>query len=325
MAAEAPAKFRPLSKEDLLRRPLEHGLAIDPIDAHEIDDAIAISPQSKNGDCRIKIHVADAGLLYGTPYIAAARAIGWSLYHPDGSAELMLPREIAIDGLSLTSNHYDTDTAPAVTIAFTFNALRSQIAEVDIYKSRISCEAIDYDTFDQEIQHGTGRSKRFKRRARKVNLRAGHQGAASITQEGSEARGVVGQFMLAGNKVMAEYMTETVGIPWLFRNHHLTRLKDDRNNLVRRLYPFSDLFADYELGWYGRVSTRHQGARLRQYCHFTSPLRRFPDLVNHLNLHAHQSGLPLLFPDTELDLIALELAQKIQIEKRIGQFALEAS
>lgn len=314
-----------ITRDDLLKRPFETGLAIDPTDAHEIDDAISVSPQEKSGDCRIKIHIADAGLLYGTPYVEMARSIGWSTYYPDGTASLMLPPEVSIEGLSLTTNHHETGTAPALTIAFTFNALCRYLGEVEVYESRIACEATDYDAFDEEVRRQTTRARRFQRTARTVNMPLGYPKARSLSQEGSVARGVVEQFMVAGNGLMAGYMRQIDDLPWLFRNHHLTKLKDNKNNLIRQLYPFSDLFAEHELGWYGRIPTRHQGARLREYCHCTSPLRRLPDLANHLNLHAHRNGLSLAFSEAELDEVANELALKTQTERGLGSLALRAS
>jgi len=69
----------------------------------------------------------------------------------------------------------------------------------------------------------------------------------------------------------------------------------------------------------------HDGLKLDRYCHFTSPLRRFPDLVNHLNLHADMSGLPPYYTESDLQRIADEyLRKRMDASKKLFQVAVAA-
>lgn len=322
MLAEVPAAFQPLTKEALLDRPLETGIAVDPVHAHEIDDAVSVGPTNSSGDARIKIHVADAGLLYGTRAAAQAREKGWTEYFEDGSADMMLPTSI-VESLSLTANHYNTGTAPAITIAFTINSIYRVIRDTEIYPSRLACDAIDYDSFEQEIAGKTNRGARFGKWARKINAESGQRNGL-LDEYGGCARNAVSQYMVAANRIIAGHMTE-LDLPWLFRNHHMDQFDGDNVALIRELYPYSELFAEHNLGWYARFATRHDGLNLPTYCHFTSPLRRFPDLVNHLNLYANLHHLPLAFNEADLDDIADELALMIERTHALGAFAVQAS
>jgi ribonuclease R len=298
-----------VAESDMLSRPEEGGFAIDPANPQEIDDAIFVEKSRISNLARIMVHVADGGLLYGTPYVNMAREQGWSRYYDDREAELMLPKHIALDTLSLTASHHDLG-APSITTAFTFDGEAREISEVSIYKSRVNCKALSYEQFARDLKLGNGELKRITKKAGQLNNPSGRR----MNYEGTKAgEHVVSEFMLATNRLIAEHM-QLQGLPWLFRNHHIKHFDGPQADTIHQIYPHADLFAEHSMAWYGRIATRHSGLDVPVYCHFTSPLRRFPDLVNHLTLHAAQEGLDPPYTADEIDKIAIEMAQKTSRE-----------
>ncbi len=322
-AAEAPA-IEFISEKDFLKRPLVTGLAVDPADPYEIDDAIHAETNGNNKyEYRIQKHVADAGLLYKTSYVDVARQVGWSEYPEDGSPPtLMLPEQVALHGLSLNTNHHGTGTAPALTIEYTFRSDTRTTHDVEVYKSRIDCEAIDYDEFGRRMNMRSpsesgnpdiAQAALLRNRARELN--AAPSEFDGLSWDGL-ARSVIRHHAKKANVLIAEKMHEIDKINelWIFRTQH-NRQPYPNTDIVRHLYPDSALLDQLQLAWYSRLPSPHDQIDEPTFCHFTSPLRRFPDLVNHLTLHAHMKGLPLPYTAEELDEIARELARKMLAQK----------
>ncbi|HEX9190864.1 MAG TPA: RNB domain-containing ribonuclease, partial [Candidatus Deferrimicrobiaceae bacterium] len=132
-----------------------------------------------------------------------------------------------------------------------------------------------------------------------------------------ESHRLIEEFMLLANTAVAEYLSKR-GDPFLFRIHEepaedrveefetaagrlLRRSRPtDRRDLTSRLQAWAALArgGKYErpvhmmllrslmLARYGPESRGHFGLALTRYTHFTSPIRRYPDLVVHRVLKA---------------------------------------
>lgn len=305
-AAELQANAFYLTQEELLRRPLELGIAIDPENPAEIDDAIEVS-LNPDGTYRVAIHVSDAGLLsdYDDIFLGA-KAMGWTKYAEppiQATTELMIPGVVSIDQLGLNSNHYNLG-APAVTIRFDFDPILRRTGNLDIYKSRVLCTSTSYEEFAQLMVSGDERALMVKHVATLINQDV--DTPADFSESGS-AKSAVGELMVAANRLIAEEMRKH-GVPWLYRNHRQvvpTSMRDlEPSNISATI---EDLLDAMGRARYSTDPQRHEGLNLLPYCHFTSPLRRFADLVNHITLHALLSGKPLPFSQHELDGYANEL------------------
>ena len=132
-----------------------------------------------------------------------------------------------------------------------------------------------------------------------------------------ESHRIIEEFMLAANAAVAEFLSRR-GDPLLFRIHEepaagkvdefeiaaariLRRsVPADRRDIVSRLRAWTDIArgGKYEktiqmmllrslmLARYGPEAKGHFGLALSRYVHFTSPIRRYPDLVVHRILRA---------------------------------------
>jgi ribonuclease R len=283
------------SREELLKRPKFTGaLAIDPKHPYEIDDAIFVLPGT-DGSFEAQVHVSDGGLLADTDLLAVARDNGWSMYHEDGSADLMLPPDSGVKALDLTAK--SALGVPAVTIGFGFSPT-SGIGDISITKSRTRSDGMTYTSFRRQYDRGGLRAQEIADAAQAL---ATHTELESLSRE-RFAEDVVGRFMVIANFIVAGEM-EREDVPWLFRNHS----KDAYDRLRGRDDRL--LFEEMRVALYGATALQHEGLGLKRYCHFTSPLRRFADLANHLNLSAYLGGEEPPYTYLDIDDIAAELTE----------------
>jgi exoribonuclease R len=89
-------------------------------------------------------------------------------------------------------------------------------------------------------------------------------------------------YMILANHITAKYLIENKS-PCIFRTHKSKEHEIDFNTIDEKLSPFLKIFqsnaAEYttEQGHY-----YHYGLDLNKYTHFTSPIRRLPDIIIHM-------------------------------------------
>lgn len=164
-----------------------------------------------------------------------------------------------------------------------------------------------------------------------------------VERERNLAHMLIEDFMIAANEAVAEFLTEK-GYPFLYRVHEtpdINKLKEILDFLpledlkieipekpTPQLYQaILDLVKDHPLGYlyhhlllrslkqakYSPQNTGHFGLASNCYCHFTSPIRRFPDLVVHRTLKgALRNKKPLYFED-ELEVMGRHLSTRERI------------
>lgn len=321
-AAEKQAEAWYIPREELLRRPEETGLAVDPENPAEIDDAIDVRP-NKDGSFRIAVHVADAGLIPKDSALSlTARELGWSYYGESGDPSdtiPMLPLSLSKHKLSLDIDNYGLGS-PAVTVRFNFDPHLRRIGDPDIYKSRlVDCESISYGQLS--IRHRS-RDKQARMIVGLAKLLNEDIDKPSDYSPGSYCKDAIGEYMLAANRIIAEEMRKHL-IPWLFR-YHQTKIPVSLRDLDITNFRQAerDLLDATGRAQYSPTPQRHEGLNLMPYTHFTSPLRRFPDLVNHQILHAMLTGKAIPYTVEELEQISSELARKTI--SALGLYALKS-
>ena len=139
-------------------------------------------------------------------------------------------------------------------------------------------------------------------------------------QDNSFSHQLIEEFMIVANETVAEY-AETCCYPFVYRVHarpdeqklavllalmrglgiNVKRSQEIHNSVLQdalmqaKNTPFFNLVNDVMLrtmqkAKYSDVNTGHFGLASRCYCHFTSPIRRYPDLVVHRILKTAISG-----------------------------------
>lgn len=324
----------------LAERPPVRGVTIDGPGSKDLDDAFWIE-ESTPGSSRLVLSIADAGALItpeSTPALEHAAFVrAFTRYFAEGNAP-MLPRAICEDHLSLLEGQ----VRPAITLFIPFDA-RYHPGESQIALTALtSLRRLSYAGVEAALQEEESEVALMLRRARDLAFtlwqRRRAQGALALynlnegwttTEEGflqplsrgecAQAHIIIQEFMILANQLFAAELAAR-DVPALYRNHQARALAPERQTFMQML---EAVLADphqvhperlnatvgltLERARYGPTATGHFGLNLPVYLHMTSPLRRYPDLLNQRILHAVLSGAPLPYTKAQLETIAAHI------------------
>ncbi|OOZ17997.1 hypothetical protein BOW28_03890 [Solemya velum gill symbiont] len=266
--------------------------AIDDAGSQDPDDAISL-----DGD-RLYVHVADAAAIVqpGSNLDEEARSRGANLYLPDRVIH-MLPHAMTQQlGLGLQ------EISPALSISFIVDDA-GELDDIRIETSLVRVTRTSYDAADHELDGNLAGLKVLTDRIAARRLQAG---AATLDlpevnvrviddeiviqpyQRGG-SRQLVTEAMLAAGEAVAKYAQEhTIAIPFA---------SQPEPDEVRQPQTMSETFAYRRMFKPSRGTVEpapHFGLGLPHYTRTTSPLRRYPDLLAHQQLHAWLRGDTLL-------------------------------
>lgn len=173
-------------------------------------------------------------------------------------------------------------------------------------------------------------------------------------RERTEAHRLIEEFMLAANEAVARHLAEE-RVPSIYRVHEAPAARDVQQvesilaplgvkrgrgqNLAARLHRILSRFAGrpeepiigrqvlkaLKLAQYAAAPGEHFGLALQHYTHFTSPIRRFPDLVVHRILRESRTApspgrKPRSAPEKEATARLAEIAAEAsRLERRAEQ------
>jgi ribonuclease R len=121
--------------------------------------------------------------------------------------------------------------------------------------------------------------------------------------------------MILANRAVAEWLAQR-DISALYRNHTARAIAPDRETMYQTLLTLGSGVAIRQrlASWlnradYGPVLIGHFALNLPAYCHFTSPIRRLADLINHRIVKAQLRGQDLPYSKTELEQLGQHIDQ----------------
>ncbi|MGU3404582.1 RNB domain-containing ribonuclease [Methylobacterium brachiatum] len=304
------------------------GVTIDPVGAADLDDAIWVDRDGAGWTAEIAFPKLTEYVPIGGRADVAARQRLFTNYLADG-ARHMLPMGV-VEAASLTAEKGKPVFLTRIVLDRSLKATSLDCGKA-IFRSR---QRLTYDEASALVRGGEGRIAEMLGQARDLahalfearrtsgaiayyDLEKGiafdeEGGVILMSGQGHVAEMIVREFMVLANSTLAAYAARE-GIPLLYRNH---RALDDRTReqILSELEGSIDVAdADVALAGRPRLMARarlgvepegHYGLNLPAYAWFTSPLRRFADLVNQRMLGAHLEGRPAPYDETALREIA---------------------
>jgi len=322
------------------------GFTIDSEQTRDIDDALTIEFRA-DGFCHVVVSIADVAesIPAGSKYDERAREMVTTKYFSTGNSP-MLPRLYAEDHLSL----WPGKERKTITIDMSLGTDTVDVVKTEIYPSVLKSRGrITYDQVPEILKDKTHAANALLEVGTKLAMRildARRKAGAMVlydlnngwvsTEEGflrklekkEETIGyiLIQEMMVLANAKVAEFCVKA-DIPVLYRNHMAMSAMPDRAIIMGQIQdaiatPFADLetvrqrthmllgrasYSDSLLG--------HYGLNLPAYLHFTSPIRRYADLVTHRQVKAHLEGKPLPYTKEEVAAISLHINDVIELER----------
>lgn len=310
------------------------GLTIDPMHSKDLDDAIHLEKVS--GGWKIYVSIADPafGIPIGSKLDYEAGLKAFTRYFPSHN-DPMLPKSISEDSFSL----WDGKERPVITVSM-FLSEDLEIMNPKIERMRLksryklSYEDVNKILFDNSHElyifmnecHELAQALLARRRRNGAlaiyDINSGwmtnEDGVLVKIASKSEyySHIIIQEFMIMANELVANFCARK-DIPILFRNHSAKTIAPGREDIIKEIYetianpnlfPVEKLQQKMNLvlerAVYAPIIKGHYGLNLAAYTHFTSPLRRYPDLVNHRIIIATLEGESLPYSIEDLKKIA---------------------
>jgi exoribonuclease R len=234
--------------------------SIDPAGCQDVDDALHFS-ENADGIYELGIHIADvsAWVHEGSLLDQLAQKQMTSLYLDD-SVRHMLPSQLSQDLCSLLENQI----RGAITLILYINQHTGHIRDYSIRHSRIrNCRQLTYD--DAECQPWMPKLNALIQTIREqFNLLD-----TNPSQVSPMAHSVVETCMIITNHLVSKY---------LIGNNSDVILRCQTATTGPSAY-YQKYSPEGQQGQQGQQG--HMSLNLNLYCHFTSPIRRYVDIINH--------------------------------------------
>ena len=283
------------------RRDLTHlaAFAIDSPWSSDPDDAVSIE-QAEAGKSVLYVHIADpaAVIAPGSPAEKEARDRGATLYLPEGNFRMLADDAIPLFALGLS------EKSCALTFKMTLNG--GEIIDTEIFPSVVKVRRITYEDADKEMDSANtadaGALCALHDLSKLIYKRRAVNGAVNIElpethisiQDGNpqiepivhyRSAGMVRECMIIAGEGAGSWAAGN-GLPFPYITQEVE---------MQGAVP-SGMAGSYQLRRCMRpriLSTkpgRHQGMGLETYTQVTSPLRRYTDLLAHLQIRAFLRG-----------------------------------
>ncbi|MEL6555910.1 MAG: RNB domain-containing ribonuclease [Cyanobacteria bacterium J06621_11] len=315
----------------LWERPQVQGFTIDGPTSKDLDDAIYFEATPTGGIA--SIHIADVSELVtiGTPLDKVALARTQTRYLSHGNIP-MLPPALSEDKLSLLEGQ----PRPTLTVQISLNE-QAEIQTTEIFESwLISAKRFSYEQADRVCQSPTHpfheQLQLCQAWAERLNQERRNQGAigglfnssgfwtdengAVMKSEGHlfHAQMIIQEFMILANRAVAQWFANR-DVLALYRNHTARTIAPEREQIMQALLTTGsmDLIRQKLQNWlnkaeYNPTLVGHFALNLTAYCHFTSPIRRLADLLNHRIIKALLHQQPHPYRKVELEQLGTYIA-----------------
>ena len=297
------------------------GITIDGPISKDLDDGFWLTENEHS--YTLTVSIADVASMVNTTkngnyYDNAFKQIE-TLYF-SSSNDPMLPRFLSENKLSLLPGAL----RPSISFTMTINKTDLEVSDIKIERSKFkSLKKMNFEEVDILVKSGKGENNIDKmllvadHLAQNLLGKRRAQGALAIydinkgwyvdeegrmlkmsSENAYRSYVIIQEFMILTNASITEYLLKE-NIRLILRNHTARTSAIPREELMQQLaylalHPSENqinmmqkkLNLTMDRAKYATTLLGHYGLNLPAYAHWTSPIRRFADLVNHIILHA---------------------------------------
>lgn len=314
---------------------LFEGITIDPVGAADLDDAVRIGRDARGWTVQVAFPRLTDAVRIGSHADETARHRIETRYRPGGVAKHMLPDEV-MQAASLTPGAHKPIFLVTIRLDGSFRPTSTDVA-ASMFRS---LGRLTYGEASRSVQTGAGSFAEMLGQARDLayglferrrssgaiayyDLERGiafdEEGSAILlTGEGHVAEMIVAELMVLANAQLAAFAVER-NIPLLYRNHEAAADLTREQILGRLRHAAAHVRADVQTGGLPRVMAKarvgaepkgHYALNLPAYAWFTSPLRRYADLVNQRMIEAALDGVPAPYGATDIEAVARQVEER---------------
>lgn len=323
--ANAPADADASSRVDLTHL---RAYAIDDASTVEVDDAVSAESLG-DGRVRVWVHIADPSrwISVGSSLDVEAKRRATTVYYPTESVP-MFPLDIAAGPMSLGAR---AGASEAVSVRADVNA-DGVIEDYEIAPSLVKIDKRwTYDEVDVELDSATC-DEALRLLYKVANVREEYraengsvtiilpensidvQGASASGGDGdvvvtmtklkseAPARMLVSELMVLAGDVVAQFgVREKIPLP--YRGQGEPRLMSDSewDAIPEGICQDMAMRSCMSASTSGSTPRPHAGLGLGAYVQFTSPIRRYADLMAHYQIKAHLRGEPLPYNEESME------------------------
>jgi hypothetical protein len=289
------------------------GLAVDGINSLDKDDVVGFTGIEGEGTLRVSISDAGTFLLPITPVRVVAEKRKWSKYDIDGRpTRPMIEPAISEDKMSLLHQAERPVSTAHIPVGDPGVTGKTTLSYDVMMATSLTYEQADYLLANEDSISPTALTLRGLHQVA-INLRNARLHDGSRIGRYTKAQNDEGEFidgagitqfiiqeaMIAANAGVLTYMLEN-NIPAMFRNNLPTGMK------------FAEAMANIDMletlgasrALWEAESLGHVMLRKPVYGHWTSPLRRLADFINHANLAAHHADKEYPYPQKFIETLA---------------------
>lgn len=323
-------------------------LAIDSPTTRDVDDAIAIA-QADGGGWNVTVMIANPAVFVpiGSAEDAFARSQAATVYQQQHTIQSMLPRPIAEHRAALKAGVQRPALSIELHLSGSFDATVRELSMKDaavidahVPYTTVAARARDEaDPLHDTLRELIGVSQALLASRRRHGALAyfdlgrllflDEEGRMKRAKNPDDAIGqvLVQEFMILANAAVASWAIER-DVPILFRNHHAKNAAPPAPDVANTIQGWlsgsalNETAAREQLNMilgvadYGASVEGHYALNLPAYTHATSPIRRYPDLVNLRQLHAALLGSSLPYSKGDLAVIAGEVSATLANRKQ---------
>jgi exoribonuclease-2 len=295
-----------------------HAMSIDSELTRDIDDAL--SCEYGDGLISLGIHIADPASVIRPDMLLDREAYerGTSIYFPEGKVP-MLPPLLSEEALSLVAG----EVRPAMSVLVTLTP-EGEIVDYQIVPSLIRvAERLTYDDADARIGQEARLTQGFQlaQRLRQCRFDCGaialpipqvdlfvdrhKQITVRVIDREAPSQVLVSEFMILANSLVGQFCAQRQ-IPIIYRGQAAPRETFPTSQTYDPVLHYRQQRAMHPART-GLEPTRHSSLGVDVYTTFTSPLRRYVDLLSHRQLHAYLEHGEPFYNEAQLKTIATEV------------------